>query len=179
MKDRGLFMGLEGTIIRTLDKKHPLQKDNWEFLPAVLEVIASYYRKGYKLFIVSNENGLSQGLVKPKELAEKISEIVENITLYILADKAVERLRTDAVVSKVFVSPNENHKYQLPLPTAAFEAKAEGDLDLEDSIMLGSTPLDKQFAEAAGMKFKDIGSTDAIRTLNSEIMEVISTKDEA
>ena len=84
-KKKYLMMDLDNTIIETKSgetfSQGPL---DWKFKDDVLMKIASFYSKGYTLWIVTNQGGIDKGYYLPTQFQNKLSSILNEISCYLL-----------------------------------------------------------------------------------------------
>lgn len=74
---------LDDTIIKTKShKKFPIDSDDWTFFnDNVIEKLKDLNTKGYSLFIISNQAGISKRKVNKSDIIEKIEKILIEINL--------------------------------------------------------------------------------------------------
>lgn len=73
---KAIFLDRDGTIIKNVPYLNDPEKI--EFLPYVIEGLKILISNGFNLFIVTNQSGVSRGLIKLKELKE-IHKRIKNI----------------------------------------------------------------------------------------------------
>jgi len=84
-----MIFDLDGTIIRpkSVDgnpvDRFPKDKDDWEFVPGILEKIKKAKAEGWKLAIVTNQAGIELSYITPADFKEKLDKIVKSVYLYI------------------------------------------------------------------------------------------------
>lgn len=98
MDKKALFLDLDYTIIMPkFDNRFPVEKDDWKFVPGILERIWEHYSADYDIIIVSNQAYVMfYNQINPLDWEEKINTIYQNIKYFIQHQLAQEQ----------FVSPN-------------------------------------------------------------------------
>lgn len=131
---------MEGTIIRTKSgEKFSKTVDDWQFIPGVLPSIKRFAEGGYLICIVSNEGGIEMGHVTNEFINTKYSNIQKEIEAYI---------RTD--INIVYCQALD-HYDRKPNPGMAYYLARELSIDLKQSVMVGDSESDKDFAFNAGI----------------------------
>lgn len=142
-RQKALFANLDGTIITTNSgRKFPIHSADWKFIPETLDALKYYYKKGYKIIIVTNQGGIEEGYMAEKVFIEKIGKICE------LLEK---KLKFTPNSICYFYCPNMVDYNRKPNPGMAYEAAIDYELNLLDSIMLGNTDRDSKFTANAGI----------------------------
>lgn len=141
--NKALFLDLDGTIIKTkTGKTFPKSINDWQFIPNVVSRIGLYHAAGYKIFIVSNQGGISLNYLTEQDFITKITNICTAI------EKEL-KLPTN-VISFQYCKEMEDYNRK-PKPGMAYELAMEHELDLSHSIMVGDRPEDLDFAMNAGI----------------------------
>ncbi len=137
-KNRALFLDRDDTIIKNIPYMNKVE--DIEYLPNVFEKLKGIQDKGYKIFIVTNQSGLSRGLITYAEL--------EAIHKKITDDFSLKGLR----IHKYYISPYiHKHPRRKPGPELLFEAEREFGVDLKSSIMIGDGDRDVDAGYNAGL----------------------------
>lgn len=137
-KIKALFLDRDNTIIKNIP--YMSKVEDIEYLPNVFEKLKSIQDLGYKIFIVTNQSGLSRGLITYAEL----EAIHEKIT----ADFSLKGLR----IYKYYISPYiHKHPRRKPGSKLLFEAEKEFNVDLKNSIMIGDGDRDVDAGYNAGL----------------------------
>ena len=140
MRNKGLFLDLDGTIITTKSgNKFPDDEHDWKFLPKVLDKIKFYSDQGYIVCITTNQGGIEMGKVTQEVIENKLRDITQEIE---------SNIRTD--VNTVYC-PSMNGYHRKPNPGQAYTLALELELDLSESIMVSDFERDKIFATNAGI----------------------------
>jgi D-glycero-D-manno-heptose 1,7-bisphosphate phosphatase len=137
-KIKGLFLDRDDTIIKNVP--YMSRVEDIVYLPGALEGIKKIQDKGYSVFIVTNQSGLSRGLITYSEL------------------EAIHKKMTDDFLSvgirpfKFYISPYvHDHPRRKPGSELLFEAERDFGVDLKNSIMIGDGKRDIDAGLGAGL----------------------------
>lgn len=137
-KVKALFLDRDDTIIKNIP--YMSRVEDIQYLPDVFERLKFIQDKGYKIFIVTNQSGLSRGLITYDQL--------EAIHKKISDDFIKRGLR----IYKYYISPYiHKHPRRKPGPELLFEAEREFNVDLPRSIMIGDGDRDVNAGYNAGL----------------------------
>ena len=143
-----LILILENTVVfpnsRGKESLHPL---DWKFHPNILRVIKEYTDKYYKVIIISNQLSIYNELITEKMFLKKMNLIVNRIEQEL-------RLASNSIGYDYEVDIN-SYRF-LPKPGMLYEFALDHEIDLHDSIVIGSSMYDIPVAKYIGADFKDI-----------------------
>jgi D-glycero-D-manno-heptose 1,7-bisphosphate phosphatase len=140
MRNKGLFLDLDGTVITTKSgKEFPTDINDWRFTPNMLSKIKFYSDQGYVVCIVTNQGGIELGHITTENITSKLRNIGEEIEQYIRID-----------VNTIYC-PYMKGYHRKPNPGMAYTLALELELDLKGSIMVGDAKSDEEFAINAGI----------------------------
>jgi len=138
-----LFLDRDGVINKRLIDNYVKNIDEFEFLPGVQEAIAKFSKFFGRIFVVTNQRGISRGFMSAEDL-----RLVNNFML-----KNIEE--SGGRIDKIYFCPHdrdENCGCRKPAPGMAFNAKEEfPEVDFSKSIMIGDSVSDIGFGKNAGM----------------------------
>lgn len=139
MKEKALFLDLDGTLIRTRSgNKYPENIDDWEFMSRkVLIAIKKYSEAGFHICIVANDGGIELGHYTKEQIETKLDCIGKELEQYI-----------GQTVNYAFCGNMESYMRK-PNPGMAYRFALELELSLRDSVMVGNTETDAKFAKNA------------------------------
>ena len=63
---RAVFLDRDGTLSRDTGYVH--RKQDWQWLPGVVETLKRFHAVGYLLVVVSNQSGLARGMFGEQDL---------------------------------------------------------------------------------------------------------------
>ncbi len=137
-KVRALFLDRDDTIITNIP--YMSKVEDIDYLPNVFEKLKKIQDLGYKIFIVTNQSGLSRELITYKQL--------EAIHQKITDDFSLKGLR----IYKYYISPYiHKHPRRKPGPELLLEAERDFNVDLKNSIMIGDGDRDVDAGYNAGL----------------------------
>jgi histidinol-phosphate phosphatase family protein len=148
-KIRVVFLDRDGVINKYPgDKEYVKSWREFSFLPNVKPALKKLSENGFRLFIVSNQAGVSKGIY-PKENLDEIT------------DKMLNELSGDNIdISEVYYCthrPEDNCSCRKPktglLERAAGKLKQQDlKIDFKESYFIGDTILDIETGKGAGLK---------------------------
>ena len=161
-----LFLDRDGVINVRKMGGYITNPSEFEFLPGVKEAISFFTGKFHKIIVVTNQQGISKGLMSESNLNE--------IHRYMINELKKE----NGVIDKCyFASELKSNEAKLRKPNSGMAYLAQIDfptIDFKKSIMIGDTDTDVLFGINLGMKTIRIKtvepiSIDADLTVNSLI----------
>lgn len=135
---KALFLDRDDTIIKNIP--YMSRVEDIEYLPCVFEKLKLIQDQGYKIFIVTNQSGLSRGLIKFEELRQIHQKISDDFC------------RHGLFIEKFYISPYiHKHPRRKPGPELLKEAQRDFNINLKDSIMIGDGLRDLNAGKNAGL----------------------------
>lgn len=150
---RAAFLDRDGV----LNFRHPedvmryiTRVEDFEILPGAAEAVGALVGAGWKVFVVSNQRGVSRGLVTPAELEKMHARFDAAARSHGGAPDAVYYCPHDLA---------DDCECRKPRPGLLLRALREHpDIDLAESFMVGDTESDRRAAESAGVRFFSMDS---------------------
>lgn len=144
MKNKALFLDRDG-VINVKPPEHDYVKSwkEFSFIPGIDKLISTANKKGFLVFVVSNQRGISRGIVSKETVEEINTKMIEALSL------------KRAMVEKVYYCPHdisENCLCRKPEPGMILSASKEYNLDLKRSILIGDDSTDIEAGRAAGCR---------------------------
>lgn len=137
-KIKALFLDRDDTINVNIPYLNDVNK--LEYLPGLFPMLKKIADLDYRIFIVTNQSGLSRELIKFDELEEIHAQMRED---FILKGLKIE---------KFYISPYIHANYRRkPGPGLLLEAARDFNIDLSASIMIGDGERDIQAGKNAGV----------------------------
>lgn len=148
-KNKIIFIDLDGTLIKTRSGfTFPTNYLDWELKINTVKLIKDYKSKGYLIILVTNQGGISKGLVNYDSFVKKVNSIQDHMDLYF---------------DNIFIAKSMNSDYRKPKSLKLVEdLKASGIfIDESNSIMIGDaggrpkdfSDSDYNFAKSLNIKF--------------------------
>ena len=155
---RAVFLDRDGVINR--DTGYVRRVEDFEFIGGVVQALQEIQRRGYLLFVVTNQSGIGRGYYTLEDY--------QRVNAWMLA-----QLASNAVTIRgVYVcphAPDAGCACRKPAPGLLLQAQREHGLDLPNSWLVGDKPSDIEAAQRAG-----VGQTLLIR--RSQEIDVSSVK---
>lgn len=139
-----IFIDRDGVINEQMPPHDYVKK--WEefgFLPGVLDAFAALTKAGYEIYIITNQRGISRGLMTEDDLKD------------IHARMTAEIEKHGGQIAEIYHCPHGNGDNCLcrkPKPGMFFQAAREHKLNLTKSVFIGDTESDRLAGEVAGCK---------------------------
>lgn len=139
-----IFLDRDG-VINEKPKKADYVKswDEFKFLPGAIEGIELLAKKGYKLYIVTNQAGIGRGIMSENALAEIHKRLNSELAAY------------GVKLSGIYYCPhswNEGCDCRKPKAGMFFRAAHDHHIDLSKAVFIGDDERDLQAGEAAGCR---------------------------
>lgn len=142
--NKALFITFDNTLINTKSgRKIPLHSKDWVLNIEVLDAIKYFYKKDYKIIIVDNQEAVSEGYVHKDVFEGKVLDVID------VAERAMS-ISTNPICYTFWIGDTDEY-YKLPNPGIAYESALEYELDLMNSIMVGSSDKDFIFYSHFGL----------------------------
>jgi histidinol-phosphate phosphatase family protein len=139
-----IFLDRDGVI----NKKPPKAKyvKNWsefEFLPGAVEALALLTKRGYDIYLISNQAGIARGVMTEQDLETINKNLQKELELH------------GAHINGFYYCPhgwNDNCECRKPKPGMLLQAAREHHLDLTKTFFIGDDERDVEAGNAAGCK---------------------------
>lgn len=135
---RAVFLDRDGTLIE--DRGYIKTSDNVIFFNQTFDALLKL-QNAYELFIITNQSGVSKGLISLDEV-----KTVNHYILHQLQKKGIQ-------IADIFVCPHAREQQcQCMKPKSFFLEKAAAafNIDLQNSFSIGDHPCDVELAENVG-----------------------------
>ncbi len=142
---KGLLLDVDGTIRTTLSGEiYPRTADDVVILPNRKETLLRWIVNGYKLFLVSNQSGISSGKLSQSDAEGAFQRTVDLLGL---------------PIAEVIFCPHPAFPVgcfcRKPLPGLGVYLIRKHKLDLQHLVMVGDMDSDEGFARSIGAKYFD------------------------
>lgn len=139
-----IFFDRDGVINKKMSGNDYVKKWNeFEFNPGVVEGLKILVDYGYKIFIVTNQRGISRGIMTEENLRDVHHRMKE------------ELVGLGVLLGGIYYCPHgleDNCECRKPKPGLFFRAAKEHSLDLSGAIFVGDSQSDIEAGRAAGVK---------------------------
>lgn len=140
---KALFILLDNTLIQDINGKINVNLiTNWEYNLQVLECINDFYKKDYHIHIISNQPLIDKGILDEKVFFKKIEYICKGI-------ETLLNLPKNTVYYSYSINI-ESYSY-LPKGGMIYEIALEYELDIRNSILIGTYSYDEDIIKNTGI----------------------------
>jgi len=136
-----VFLDRDGTVIEEKDYLH--RAEDVVLLPGASTALRRLQDAGFRLIFVTNQSGVGRGYFPLSD--------VEAVNARVLRELARDGVRID----RIYIAPeapDQPSRGRKPSPQFLFDARAEFDLDLAQSYMIGDKLIDCECGWNAGVK---------------------------
>lgn len=150
------FLDRDGVI--NVDRGYVYRREDFEFVPGVLEGARRLHELGYALVVVTNQSGIGRGLYSEADFGDLTAWMVRSFAA------------AGAPIARVYYCPHHPSEAtgsyrracqcRKPAPGMLLRAGHELGLDLTASAMFGDRASDLQAARVAGLAKRILLSTD-------------------
>jgi D-glycero-D-manno-heptose 1,7-bisphosphate phosphatase len=170
-----VFLDRDGVINRKPASDDYVKSwDEFEFLPGVLEAIATLHRHGFRIIVVTNQRGVALGRFTEADLTTIHQSMIEVIS------------RTGGSIAAIYYCPHDQDCCDCRKPQAGLFFRAQHDfpdISFVKCAMIGDSLTDMQAAEQIGCRKILVGNDpDVLSSLAQAQIRVdffSSTLDEA
>jgi len=139
-----IFLDRDGVINKRPPKADYVKKwEEFEFIPGSIEAIFYLKKKGYTLYLISNQPGIARGMMTKEDLDSVHKNMKEKL------------LEGGASIDGIYCCLHgwdDGCKCRKPKPGMFYMAANEHNIDLSKTIYIGDDERDKVAGEAAGIK---------------------------
>ena len=139
-KNKAIFADRDGTLVEDPGYVHKI--NDFKLIDRAIDAL-KLLKNDFKLFIITNQSGISRGIFTLKDF-EKFNNYLVNILK-----------KNNITIEKTYVCPHhpdENCDCRKPSIKFIKEAEKEFDIDLKNSWVIGDHPHDIKMGEKAGCK---------------------------
>ncbi len=140
---RFLFLDRDGVINRRIVGGYVTQWDEFVFLPEVPEALAVLSKRFERIVVITNQQGVGKGLMSLQDLETVHRQMTEAVA------SAGGRIDAIFFCTHVAGSPDNCRKPGIQMGLMAQARFPE--IDFSQSIMVGDSPSDMEFAARLGM----------------------------
>jgi len=142
VKSKALFLDRDGVINKEINYLYRIE--DFIFNDEIFELCRNYQKNGYKIFVITNQAGISRGYYKENDFLKLTDWMLTEFYL-----KGIE-------ITKVYFCPHHpdisGHCIcRKPKPGMIKQAQSEYNLDLSRSILVGDKMSDIEAGRNAGV----------------------------
>lgn len=147
---KALFLTFDKTLIVPLNNKsYYLHTEDWRFVNQTVEAIRDYEKQGYVICIICNQIEIAQGIVSEKNFLFKMNNVLVTLEKELKGKK--KRNYEKNFINFSYCYDDTSYNF-LPKPGMLYDFAVDHELDIINSILIGSTLRDKDIAYNAGIK---------------------------
>lgn len=138
---KNIFLDRDGVINRICEGRYVTSWDLFEFLPHTIEALKLLMSKGYRMYVVTNQGGISRGIMG--------EETLKDIHANMAGELSAHGIRFDGI----YYCPHhdiDNCVCRKPKPGMLHRAAGEHGINLHRAIMVGDRDKDIEAGEDAG-----------------------------
>jgi len=141
--NKAIFLDRDGVLINNQHHYYIWKSSQMEFIEGVFENLHKLQQKGFQLYIVSNQGGISKGLYTKENIQELHEEIIQTFS------------KNQIILSDILFCPHHSEKEKClcrkPQSLMIDKLIAKYDLNPHESIMIGDSESDMNAAAMAGI----------------------------
>lgn len=143
MKKKAIFLDRDGVLISNKDHYYIWKHDQLTFVDGVFENLQRLIQKGFQLFIVSNQGGISRSLYSKNDIQKLHEELIQTFR------------KNNIEISEIVYCPHhsEIEKCMCRKPDSLLIDKliAKYNLSKEGSFLIGDSESDMEAAQKTGI----------------------------
>lgn len=140
---KAIFLDRDGVLVKNSDHYYIWKQDQFSFVEGVFRNLQMLTLKGFQLFIVSNQGGISRGLYSKNDILKLHEELIRTFQ------------KNNIEISEIVYCPHhpEIEKCMCRKPDSLMIDKliAKYNIDKEGSYMIGDSESDMETAQKAGI----------------------------
>lgn len=142
--DKAIFLDRDGVLIKNDQHYYIWKPDQVEFVEGVFENLRLLQQKGFKLFIVSNQGGISKGCFTKNDMLELHEKLISTFS------------ENQISISDILFCPHHPSKEKClcrkPGSLMIEKLIAKHTICPTESMMIGDSKSDMEAAELAGIR---------------------------
>lgn len=163
---KAIFLDRDGVINSNRGRYYTWKAEDLIINPGVIETLKSIKERGYMLFVITNQGGISRG--------QYTREDVDAFHLHLNAILEKEEASVDAFYYCPHHNEHENCLCRKPQPLMIQKAVAQFNINQGESWMIGDSSRDIQAGEAAGLRTVLVESNEDLRAILKKIGSLIN-----
>ncbi len=151
-KKKAIFFDRDGVVNMRAVSDYIKNEEEFHFLPDFLDFFPKVIKSNYLIFLITNQQGVSKGLMTQEQLDKILSYMQKQLIEKF--DKGFDDIFycTDLAESGSY--------YRKPNPGMILEAVNKWDINKDASWMIGDSPSDAEAGRKAGLKTVLLGDCD-------------------
>lgn len=158
---KALFLDRDGVV--NIEKNYLYKIEDFEFMDGIIDVCQKYQSQGYLLIIVTNQSGISRGYYTEDDFQKLSRWMIEHFQ------------SLGITMTHIFHCPHHENidgpcECRKPEPGMFLEAQKLYAIDMKESVMIGDNERDIEAAQAAGVGYNILLSSQAITSRADRII---------
>ena len=141
--NKAIFLDRDGVLINNEHHYYIWKSTQMEFIEGVFDNLKRLQQKGFQLYIISNQGGISRGLYTKENILRLHEELIETFR------------KNQIIISDILFCPHysEKGKCLCRKPESLMIEKliAKYELNMQESTMIGDSESDMKAAAKAGI----------------------------
>ena len=141
--NKAIFLDRDGVLINNQHHYYIWKSSQMEFIDGVFENLKMLQQKGFQLYIVSNQGGISRGLYTKENILTLHKELIETFR------------KNQVTISDILFCPHHSEKEKClcrkPESLMIDKLVAKYDLNAQQSTLIGDSESDMKAAAMAGI----------------------------
>ena len=161
-KHKAVFLDRDGVINKKIPNDYVKSWTEFEFLPDVKAAIKLLNQAEFKVIVVTNQAGVSKGIVKEEQLRRIHQQMLDELKIY------------GAHIDAIYYCPHlteDNCDCRKPKPGMLEKAGKEFNIDFKNSWMIGDEPKDIEAGKSAGCKTYQVTTNEGLLEIAKKIIQ--------
>lgn len=138
-----LFLTLDNTLVNTLSgRKYSLHREDWKFNVQAVAAIRDFIDRGYRVCLLINQVGISQGFIQEKTFKAKLELILSTL------ERDLKLYKNQ--IKYAYCTDEESYDC-LPKPGLIYALARKYTIDVPTSILIGNSIYDKDICRYSGI----------------------------
>ena len=142
---RAVFLDRDGVLNKNLGiGRYVVSWDQWEWIAGSRKAIQLLKQAGYLVIIITNQSGISQGLMTQQDLVRIHNRMVQDV------------VASNGSIDRIYYCPHARSggcNCRKPKPGMFFKAKEDFNLCLPETVFFGDTDQDRAAALEVGCQW--------------------------
>jgi D-glycero-D-manno-heptose 1,7-bisphosphate phosphatase len=145
---RALLLDRDGVL--NIDHGYVGDRARWEWMPGAIEAVRRAHRRGWQVFVATNQSGVARGYYTEADVAALMGWVADELRAAggLLDDWRACPFHPEAPLPEW----RADHPWRKPRPGMILDLLARWELAADRALMVGDSESDMQAAQAAGVR---------------------------
>lgn len=142
--NKAVFLDRDGVVVNNSEHYYIWKADQLEFVDGIFDNLKLLQQKGYQLFIVTNQGGISRGLYTKDNILKLHDQMITTLSSHQIQIRDI-----------IFCPHHPDHEKCIcrkPSSLMIDKLIARYEIDKKQSVMIGDNESDMQAAQMAGIR---------------------------